>query len=71
MNYCHGNDSWTMSHGSKKQVRFHTFFSFDSYTATTTYTGYCGLYDTVQIEKWGDGTEGGIVTDWFEGRMVL
>lgn len=46
-------------------------FSFDSFTATTTYTGYCGLYDTVKIEKWGDATEGSIITDWFEGRMIL
>ena len=45
-------------------------FSFDLYTATTTYTGYCNLYDMVQIEKAVDATEGGVLTDWFEGRMI-
>ena len=45
-------------------------FSFDLYTATTTYTGYCNMYDMVQIEKAVDATEGGVLTDWFEGRMI-
>ena len=44
--------------------------SFDLYTATTTYTGYCNMYDMVQIEKAVDATKGGILTDWFEGRMI-
>ena len=46
-------------------------FSFDSFTGTTTYTGYCGLYDTIQIKKALDATEGNVLTDWFEGRMIL
>ena len=28
------------------------------------------MYDMVQIEKAVDATEGGILTDWFEGRMI-
>ena len=44
-----------MSHGSKKQVRFHTFLALihiqlqqHNWLYSITYTGYCGLYDTVR-----------------------
>ena len=28
------------------------------------------MYDMVQIEKAVDATEGDVLTDWFEGRMI-